>query len=204
MKRCLTGALTLALIVGVTCSALADNAGNYFTTDYNQIVDRFDITALIFEPAQPDGMKAILRDMHLTTLADDADGNGQYVLDFAGSKDVLSVLQKYGKIERQLHQRGPLGDDGRASAFSQRPERQFSVSLKTRFIPSVNQLPPAFIMDYSLKSSLERPLSGGAVADDSTRLRYTSGGSVLLPDKGALMSVRETGSGYLIWIIRAN
>lgn len=204
-RSCLVrAALTLALIAGVAGSALSSDTEKNFSAVFNPPVDRFGITALTFEPAQSDAMGEILRNMHLTSMADDADGNGQYVLDATGTAEVITMLQKYGKVKRQLHQRLPLGDGGRASAFSMWPESQFSASLKTRYIPSVKSLPPAFIMEYSLKTSLERPLPGGAVSDDSARLRYASGGSVLLQDKGSLMSVRQTTNGFLIWLISAN
>ncbi|PIF06889.1 hypothetical protein [Candidatus Pantoea floridensis] len=196
-------AIAFALITGATGSALSSDAAGDIGATYDQILDRFEITALIFKPAQPGTMSAVISDMHLTPQGDDAGGNGQYVLDAADRAEIMSVLHKYGKVERQLHSRGPLGDDGRAGAFSRWPERQFSASLKTRYIPSVKQKPPAFIMDYSLKASLEHPLPGEVETGDSARLRYTSTGSMLLPDKGALMSIRETSSGFLIWILSA-
>lgn len=195
--------LTLALITGLAGSALSSDAGKNLATIFNPAVDRLDITALIFEPAQSDAMGEILRNMHLTSMASDTSGHGQYVLDATGTTDVITMLLKYGKVARQLRQRVSLGDDGRASAFSSWPERQFSASLKTRYIPSVKNSPAAFIMDYSLKASLERPLPGVGMADDSAQLRYASGGSVLLPDKGALISISQTSDGFLIWIISA-
>jgi len=206
MNRSFLGrfALALALIAGVAGSALSSDAGNHSGTDFDKIIDRIDISALIFEPAQPDAMGAVLRDIHLTSQVDDADGNGQYVLDAAGRADVLSLLQKYGKVKRQLHQQVIPSEDGRASAIAMWPGEYFSASLKTRYISSVNHLPSAFILDYSLKASLERPEQGGAVPDESASLRYASGGSVLLADKGALMSIRETGSKFLIWIVSVN
>lgn len=151
-------ALTIALITGLAGSALSSDAGNNLATIFNPSVDRLDITALIFEPAQSGAMGEILRNMHLTSMESDTSGNGQYVLDATGTTDVITMLLKYGKVERQPRQRVSLGDDGRASAFSRWPERQFSASLKTRYIPSVKNSPAAFIMDYSLKASLEPPL----------------------------------------------
>lgn len=85
-------ALTLVLIAGVAGSALSSDTVSNSDTDYHQVF--FDITALIFEPAQPYAMETILRVMHLASQADDASGNGQYVLDAEGRTDVLSVLQK--------------------------------------------------------------------------------------------------------------
>jgi len=82
------------------------------------------------------------------------------------------------------------------------PGREFSASMQVRYIPSVRKLPAAFAMNYSLSAGLQRQCT--AAQCDSTRMRYASGGSVLVPDKGALMSVRETANGFLIWIISAN
>ncbi|XXN66803.1 hypothetical protein ACRQ84_23010 (plasmid) [Enterobacter ludwigii] len=206
MNRSFLGraALTFALIAGVAGSALSSDAGGDFGAAYDQVLDRFEITALIYKPAHPDAMSTIISDMHLTPQGDGDGGSVQYILDATGRADVMNVLQKYGEVRRQMRARGPLGNDGRAGAFSESPGKQFSASLKVRFIPSVRQLPPALIVDYSLKASPKRPVSDGAASDDITRQRYASGGSVLLPDKGALMSVSETGSGFLIWIISAN
>lgn len=195
-------ALTLALITGLAGSALSSDAASDFGAAYDQIIDRFEVTALILKPTQHEAMRAIFRDMHLTPYADSADG--QYVLDATGRADVMSVLQKYGAVQRQLHERGPLGNDGHASVFYGGPTAQFSASLKVRFIPSVRQFPPVLIVDYSLKASPELPAYVGTASNDINRLRYVTGGSVLLPDKGALMSVRETADGYLIWIISVN
>ena len=193
-------ALMLALVAGVAGSALSSATENDFGKDYEQVFDNFEINALIFKPKHHDAMGAVLKGMHLTPLADDGNGNVQYALDAAGKTDVLSMLQKYGELEIQLHRRGPLGNDGRAGAFSMSPEKKFSASLKARYIPSVKHLPPAFIMDYSLKASLNIliPTSNGAGLP-----RYACSGSVLLPVKGALMSVNKTANGFLIWIISA-
>lgn len=206
MNRSFLGraAISFALIAGVTGSALSSDTGREFGAVYEQVIDRFEITALIYKPTHPDAMSTIFSDMHLTLQGDDEGGSAQYVLDATGRADVMNVLQKYGEVGRQLRARGPLGNDGRAGAFSESPGKQFSASLKVRFISSVRQLPPALIIDYSLKASLERPLLGGEVADEHGLLRYASGGSVLLPDKGALMIARETTNGSLIWIISAN
>ncbi|CDK23913.1 putative secreted protein (plasmid) [Erwinia amylovora LA637] len=206
MNRSFLGraALTLALIAGVAGSALSSDAGGDFGAAYDQVIDRFEITALIYKPTDPDAMSTTVSDMHLTLQGGGEGGSAQYVLDATGRADVMNVLQKYGEVRRQLRARGPLGNDGRAGAFSESPGKQFSASIKVRFISSVRQLPPALIVDYSLKASLERPLLGGEVADERGLLRYASGGSVLLPDKGALMIVRETTNGSLIWIISAN
>lgn len=206
MNRSFVGrvALTLALITGLAGSALSSDTGGDSGAPYDQVFDRFEITALIYKPTHPDAMSTALSDMHLTLQGDGEGGSAQYVLDATGRADVMNVLQKYGEVRRQLRARGPLGNDGRAGAFSESPGKQLSASLKVRFIPSVRQLPPALIVDYSLKASLERPLLGGEVVDERGPLRYASGGSVLLPDKGALMIVRETTNGPLIWIISAN
>lgn len=206
MNRSFVGrvALTLALITGLAGSALSSDTGGDSGAPYDQVFDRFEITALIYKPIHSDAMSTALSDMHLTLQGDGEGGSAQYVLDATGKADVMNVLQKYGEVRRQLRARGPLGNDGRAGAFSESPGKQLSASLKVRFIPSVRQLPPALIVDYSLKASLERPLLGGEVADERAPLRYASGGSVLLPDKGALMIVRETTNGPLIWIISAN
>lgn len=206
MNRSFLGraAIAFALIAGVTGSALSSDTGGDFGAAYEQVLDRYEITALIYKPTHPDAMSTIISDMHLTPRGDGEGGSAQYVLDATGRADVMNVLQKYGEVRRQLRTRGPLGNDGRAGAFSAYPGKQFSASLKVRLIPSVRQLPPALIVDYSLKAGLQRPLLGGAVADERGLLRYASGGSVLLPDKGALMSVTETTNEFLIWIISAN
>jgi hypothetical protein len=206
MNRSFLGhaALTLALIAGVAGSALSSDAGGDFGAAYDQVIDRFEITALIYKPTDPDAMSTTVSDMHLTLQGGGEGGSAQYVLDATGRADVINVLQKYGEVRRQLRARGPLGNDGRAGAYSESPGKQFSASLKVRFISSVRQLPPALIVDYSLKASLRRPLLGGEVADERGLLRYASGGSVLLPDKGALMSVSETTNGFLVWIISVN
>jgi len=103
MNRSFLGraALTLALIAGVAGSALSSDACGDFGAAYEQVLDRFEITALIFKPAQPDGMSAVIGDMHLTPLEEGA--GVQYVLDAAGRGDILSVLHKYGETGRQLH-----------------------------------------------------------------------------------------------------
>ena len=206
MNRSFLGraAIAFALIAGVTGSALSSDSGGDLGAAYEQVLDRYEITALIYKPTHPDAMSTIISDMHLTPRGDGEGGSAQYVLDAPGRAEVMNVLQKYGEVRRQLRTRGPLGNDGRAGAFSAYPGKQFSASLKVRFISSVRQLPPALIVDYSLKAGLERPLLGGEVADERGLLRYASGGSVLLPDKGALMIVRETTNGSLIWIISAN
>ncbi|MDI9223694.1 hypothetical protein QMZ62_23630 [Serratia sp. PF2-63] len=206
MNRSFLGraALTLALITGVAGSALSSDAGGDFGAAYEQVLGRYEITALIYKPTHPDAMSTIISDMHLTPRGDGEGGSAQYVLDATGKADVMNVLQKYGEVRQQLRARGPLGEDDRAGAFSASPGKQFSASLKVRFIPSIRQLPPALIVDYSIKAGLERPLLGGGVADERGLLRYASGGSVLLPDKGALMTVNETTNGFLIWIISAN
>ena len=204
MNRSFLGraALTLVLIGGVAGSALPYDAGSDFGTAYEQIIARFEITALIFKPAQTDAIRAVVRDMHLTPQNNSTDENGQYVLDAASRAEILSVLQKYGEVERHLHQRGPVGDNGRAGAFSVRAGREFSASMQVRYIPSVRHLPPAFAMNYSLSVGLQRQCT--VAQCDSARQRYASGGSVLVPDKGVLMSVRKTSNGFLIWLISAN
>lgn len=141
MNRSFLGraALALALIAGVAGSALSSDAGGDFGAAYDQVIDRFEITALIYKPTDPDAMSTTVSDMHLTLQGGGEGGSAQYVLDATGRADVINVLQKYGEVRQQLRARGPLGNDGRAGAFSESPGKQFSASLKVRFsLPSGN------------------------------------------------------------------
>lgn len=194
-------ALVFVLMAGLSASAISSDAVTRLSEGYGQLLHHFDVSALTFSPAQPDVMNTIFTRLNVRQQADGAEGDGLYVLDAASSRDVMHLLQEGGKTGRKLHIRLPAGEDGKAGAFSMRPDGEFSASLKAHYLESVKQLPPAVILDYSLKATLGRPTIASSLRSGIERLRYVSGGSVLLPDKAALMSVRQTDSGYLIWFV---
>ncbi|WP_455853600.1 hypothetical protein [Pantoea endophytica] len=191
-------ALVFVMMAGLSASAISSDAVTRLSEGYGQLLHHFDVSALTFSPAQPDVMNAILTRLN---VRQQADGDGLYVLDATSSRDVMHLLQEGGKTGRKLHIRLPAGEDGKAGAFSMRPDGEFSASLKAHYLESVKQLPPAVILDYSLKATLGRPTIASSLRSGTERLRYVSGGSVLLPDKAALMSIRQTDSGYLIWLV---
>lgn len=194
-------ALVIVMMAGLSASAISSDAVTRLSESYDQLLHHFVVSALTFSPAQPDSMNAILTRLNVQQQADGAEGNGLYVLDAASSRDVMHLLQEGGQTVRKLHIRLPAGEDGKAGAFSMWPDGEFSASLKAHYLESVKQLPPAVILDYSLKATPDRPAIAGSLRSDTDQSRYISGGSVLLPDKGSLMSVRQTGSGYLIWLV---
>lgn len=194
-------AFVIVMMAGLSASAISSNAVTRLSESYDQLLHHFVVSALTFSPAQPDAMNAILTRLNVQQQGDGAEGNGLYVLDGGSSRDVMHLLQEGGQTGRKLHIRLPAGEDGKADAFSMWPDGEFSASLKAHYLESVKQLPPALILDYSLKATLNRPAIAGSIRSDTDQPRYISGGSVLLPDKGSLMSVRKTDSGYLIWLV---
>jgi len=194
-------ALVFIIMAGLSASAISSDAVTRLSEGYDQLLHHFNVSALTFSPAQPDVMKAILTQLKVLQQADDAEGNGLYVLNAASSRNVMLLLQEGGKTGRKLHIRLSADEDGKAGAFSMWPDGEFSASLKAHYLESVNQLPPAVILDYSLKATLDGPTIASAIHSGTEQPRYVSGGSVLLPDKGALMSVRQTDNGFLIWLV---
>lgn len=193
--------LVIVMMAGLSASAISSDAVTRLSESYDQLLHHFVISALTFYPAQPDAMNAILTRLNVQQQADEAEGNGLYVLDGASSRDVMHLLQEEGETGRKLHIRLPAGEDGKAGAFSRGRDGEFSASLKAHYLEFVKQQPPAVMLDYSLKATLKRQAIAGSLRSDTDQPRYISGGSVLLPDKGSLMSVRQTDSGYLIWLV---
>ncbi|MBD8165369.1 hypothetical protein [Erwinia persicina] len=194
--------LALALIAGVAGSALSSDAVSSLSSGYEQTLTHHEITALIFKPGQPDAMNTFLTRVHAVTQADDNDGNGLYVLKSADRAAAMSFLQGYGKISRRFHIKMPQGEDGKSSAFSMWPNEKFGARLKASYLSSLKQMPPAVILDFSLKATLEST-PASVIHYGLDQPRYVSEGSVLLPEKGALMSVRQTDNGFLIWLVSA-
>lgn len=193
--------LTITLLAGIAGSALSSDMNRNADTAYAQNPTRVEMTALIFTPAKPDDMNAAISHLNAIRESDDDSGNSLYVLNTRQRDSVISTLQEKGKIIRKLHYLMPVGDDGKASAFSRRPDEQFSVSMKAYNLLSLNKLPPALAIDFSFKAMLKAPTLADALTEGFGQKIYESGGSVLLPENGALLNIRRTGQGFLVWLI---
>lgn len=193
-------ALILALVAGLSASAIPSDASVSVNPTGCLTCVRYDITALIFTPAQPGTMNALLARLNVVAQADDASDSGVYVIGPNDRTSLLKVIREYGTTVRQLHKKIPAGEDGQAGVFSWSSSRHYSARLTARHLEFLKNEPATVALDFSLRAQLGLK----QFSSDGTGPVFANSSSVLLPVNGELMVVQQMAREYLIWLITTN